>query len=278
MHGTMRAEARFSDWSEARPAPAEPRRHRWITAAALLTGSTLLSVGWERQPDRPALPQRQVAAQVAARPSPPLAPVRPAPPVAFVPVVRIALPDPLPPAMPEPAALPPVATAPSLAALPAPEWPLPGSPEPPQAAAMPALRPVDIEQIAGSDTRSPQIAQLDGPEDRRFAEKAQVAQLSVPLAVERELALLQEEAPAEVAVRFGDRAIGMVAIRVSQINTVDVQLAGLLEVMADRFAPEEFARLRDSAAAGTYVPLDELRAAGLGLRYDPVYDELVVGA
>lgn len=70
----------------------------------------------------------------------------------------------------------------------------------------------------------------------------------------------------------------MVAIRISQINTVDVQLAGLLEMMADRFAPEEFARLRDSAAAGTYVPLDELRAAGLGLRYDPVYDELVVGA
>jgi hypothetical protein len=143
---------------------------------------------------------------------------------------------------------------------------------------MTALRPVDVEQIAGSDTGLPQIEQLDSPGDRQLAQKAQIAQLSVPRAVERELALLQEEAPAEVAVRFDDRAIGMVAIRVSQINTVDVQLSGLLEVMADRFAPEEFARLRDSAAADTYVPLDELRAAGLGLRYDPVYDELVVGA
>lgn len=279
MHRTLRAEARFSGWSETRLARAEPHGYRWLKAAVLLAGATLVGADWGSPPapQAPALAQRQAAAQLGA-PSPARVPVLPAtPPAAFVPLVRIDLPAPLPP-RPEQAAPLPAETAPALAVLPAPGPPLPGPPAPPQAPAMTALRPVDVEQIAGSDTGLPQIEQLDSPGDRQLAQKAQIAQLSVPRAVERELALLQEEAPAEVAVRFDDRAIGMVAIRVSQINTVDVQLSGLLEVMADRFAPEEFARLRDSAAADTYVPLDELRAAGLGLRYDPVYDELVVGA
>ena len=33
-----------------------------------------------------------------------------------------------------------------------------------------------------------------------------------------------------------------------------------------------------AAAAGTYVPLDRLRAIGLSVRYDPVYDELDLSA
>jgi hypothetical protein len=259
-------------------ASAGARGRNRAKAAFLLTGWTLLGTAWQA----PAASSPQIVARPALAPArfaerepvaihSPIAPAAaPAADIArFVPVVRIELPAP-----------PPAALASGLTAVP--ELPVPLPPDLPLFPAAVALRPADIEQISDSGDRSPQVAQLDEPEiapdGAAFAEKAQIAQLSVPRAAERELALLQEDAPSEVAVRFGDRAIGKVAVRISQLNTIDVQLSGLLDVMGDRFPPEEFARLRSSAAADSYVPLDQLRAAGLGLHYDPVYDELVVSA
>lgn len=267
MHGTFRVHARVSRGSQA----------RLTRTAFLLTGWTLLGTAWQAPAGGPAMPPVQVIARPAAgaaplavgapanaRSSEPAAARSSVPEGRFVPVVRIDLPAPLP----TEAEAPPVAVASAEAAIS--ELPVPLPSAPPEAPAAVALRPVDIEQIA-----QPEVAgtMLDDP---AFTEKAQIAQLSVPRAVERELALLQEDAPAEVAVRLGDRTLGKVAVRVSQINTIDVQLAGLLELVADRFEPEEFARLRGSAAADSYVPLDRLRAVGLGVRYDPAYDELVV--
>jgi hypothetical protein len=306
MHGTFRVHARFSQATEPgfAPAPVDVRGYGWARTAVLLTGWTLLGTAWgalasgqappeapaARSPEvlmHPAIASPQRALPAIAEPEAPAAVTAPiqARLDRFVPVVRIDLPAPVPApdgsTAPDPLTEPPtvaIASTPS----PASEAPPPLPPEAPPAPAPIALRPVDIAQIADSNEPSSQIAQIDppgaAPDDVAIAEKAQMAQLSVSSAVERELALLQEDAPSEVAVRLGDRAIGKVAIRISQINTIDVQLSGLLDVMADSFAPEEFTRLRNSAAAGTYVPLDELRAAGLGLRYDPVYDELVVSA
>lgn len=252
-------------------------RVHWAGTAVLLGGWTLLGTAWHAPPGGPAIPSSQPALR-AAPAQPQLVGQAPAATPQsttvgaqaarrldrFVPEVRIDL-----PAVADTSAAPPAAGPPVLLA---PEAPPP---------VLALLRAVNIAQIAESDVPSPQIAQVDdaeAPPDSVFAEKAQIAQLSIPRAVEQELALLQEDAPSELAVRLGDRTIGKVAVRVSQINTIDVQLSGLLDMMADRFSPEEFTRLRGSVAAGSYVPLDQLRAAGLGLRYDPIYDELVVSA
>jgi hypothetical protein len=279
MHGTFRVHARISRASEARLtwASADARGTTWARTAFLLSGWTLLGTAWHAPTGTPALPPPVVAreaptpGQLAGREpeanrSLPAKTAKPAFSVdRFVPVVRINLPAP-PPAVTE-AEAPPPSFASAAAPIASPE-PLPRPS--PEASAAAALRPVDIEQIA--EVAEPDIAS----DDATFAEKAQIAQLSLPRAVEQELALLQDDAPAEIAVRLGDRTLGKVAVRVSQINTVDVQLSGLLDLVADRFAPEEFARLRGSAAANGYVSLDQLRAVGLGLRYDPAYDELVV--
>lgn len=89
-----------------------------------------------------------------------------------------------------------------------------------------------------------------------------------------ERAALLVEAPTQMLVRIGDSALGEVAFRMTDASTIDVQLAGLLDLLADRFDSSEFERLRDSAAADTFVGFDQLRAIGLNLRYDPIYDEL----
>ena len=64
----------------------------------------------------------------------------------------------------------------------------------------------------------------------------------------------------------------------SDARTIDVQLSGLLDIVADRMAPEDYGRLRTSDAAGEFVPLDALRAIGISVRYDAVYDELDLSA
>ena len=106
----------------------------------------------------------------------------------------------------------------------------------------------------------------------------QVTLPAPPRLSDRERATLLAEAPAEMTVRVGDEAVGAVAFRMSDARTIDVQLSGLLDIVADRMAPEDYGRLRTSDAAGEFVPLDALRAIGISVRYDAVYDELDLSA
>jgi len=119
------------------------------------------------------------------------------------------------------------------------------------------------------------------PGGLNLADKTAAMQVTLPPPArlsQQELALLQTDAPSKMTVRLGEQAVGQVAFRMSENRTIDVQLSGILDVLSDRFAPEDFARLRGAEAADSYVPLDTLRSVGLGLRYDPVYDELRVSA
>lgn len=176
-----------------------------------------------------------------------------------------------------------LADPPALAAAPVPR-PLPVV-TPPAAPTLAApLRRVDIAQI-GENTGGVRVAQLHEPGlvpgGPTLADKTAAMQVVLPPPArlsEQELALLQGDAPAELTVRIGREAMGKVAFRMSESRTIDVQLSGLLDVLADRFAPEDYARLRSAAAADSFVPVDNLRSIGLGLRYDPVYDELRVSA
>lgn len=160
----------------------------------------------------------------------------------------------------------------------------PATPSPAEQTPEP-LRAVDIAQIDASRAEVVRVPQLHEPGlvpgGPNLAEKTAAMQVTLPPPArlsQQELALLQTDAPSKMTVRLGEQAVGQVAFRMSENRTIDVQLSGILDVLSDRFAPEDFARLRGAAAADSYVPLDTLRSVGLGLRYDPVYDELRVSA
>jgi hypothetical protein len=87
-------------------------------------------------------------------------------------------------------------------------------------------------------------------------------------------AALLAEAPTRMTVRIGGSALGKVDFRMSDARTIDVSLGNLLDLLGGHYDAAEFARLRTSAAADAYVSFDQLRALGLNVRYDPVYDEL----
>lgn len=57
---------------------------------------------------------------------------------------------------------------------------------------------------------------------------------------------------------------------------IRVKLESVLAVFADRFDPAEYERLANSPAAQDFVEIERLSSAGLGMRYDPVYDEIVM--
>ncbi len=148
-----------------------------------------------------------------------------------------------------------------------------------------AIRAVDIAQIDARRAPGVRVPQLHEPGltpgGPNLADKTAAMQVVLPPPArlsQQELALLQSDTPSRMTIRLGEEAVGQVAFRMNQNRTIDVQLSGILDVLSDRFGSEDLARLRESAAADSYVPLDTLRSVGLGLRYDPVYDELRVSA
>lgn len=79
-----------------------------------------------------------------------------------------------------------------------------------------------------------------------------------------------------MAVRSGNEVIGQVQFQVSAAG-IGVHIGQVLDLFRDRMDGTQFARLRGSQAAQTFVSLDKVRSAGVPLDYDPVYDELVLG-
>ena len=153
--------------------------------------------------------------------------------------------------------------------------------QPAPVAAEGALRPVDIAQISDSEVRSLRVPQLHEPGlvpggAPTLAARIDAMQI-VPPPVrlrEEERALLLAEAPSRMTLRIGESSLGKIDFRMSDAQTIDVKLSDLLDLLADRYDSDEFERLRNSAAADSYVGFDELRELGLRLSYDPVYDEL----
>lgn len=144
------------------------------------------------------------------------------------------------------------------------------------------LRAVDVAQISDSEVNSLRVPQ---PDERGLAASgeqalsARIAAMQVtPLPPTRvgdseRLAMLVD-APTQMTLRIGRSALGKVDFRVTETHTIDVRVAGLLDLLASRYDADEFARLRSSAAADAYVSFDQLRALGLNVHYDAVYDEL----
>jgi hypothetical protein len=100
----------------------------------------------------------------------------------------------------------------------------------------------------------------------------QVTPLPPPRVREENLALA--DSMTQMTVRIGAVAAGKVDFRMGAGRTIDVKLSDLLGLLSTHFDSEEYSRLRNSAAADSYVSFDKLRAMGLKARYDPVYDEV----
>jgi hypothetical protein len=314
MHGTFRAQVTSGAVTTVRfAAPPAPRPHRWrSTLAVLLAGSCIAVLPGVPRPvapvvkpssavkpkpavSRSALPAahhetRRNTRHLAAHASKP----RAAPTV-----IRIVLPEPTlvavdiprplqradvtanaPPVRPmSPPSDPSVADPPVAKQIAATSLTIPAAPVAPPAA---APRPVDIAQISDSEVRSLNMPELHEPglaSGGAPTLSAKIAAMQVtPLPPVRlrdsDRAALLAEAPTRLTVRIGGAALGKVDFRMSDARTIDVSLGNLLDLLASHYDAAEFARLRTSAAADAYVSFDQLRALGLNVRYDPVYDEL----
>jgi len=172
------------------------------------------------------------------------------------------------------AAVPLIAIAPPL-----------GQASPPAArvVAAPAATPAgaaQIEQIPGSLT----VGELALAAGGRGADlPARIAAMQVPLpaalaAGREDRAALLATAPEQLTVRVDGLVLGKVAVHSDAGGGFAVQLSGLLDVLADRFSPDDFERLRQSAGADSYVAFARLKDAGIDVHYDPAYDELTLGS
>lgn len=155
----------------------------------------------------------------------------------------------------------------------------------PDAAIMPARSsaawsPAMIEQLSDPAQSSVQMAQLHEPGvGAPVTLSDRVASMQVPLPppprlTGEERAALLAGSPDDLIVRLGEVEVGKVPFRMTDMRIITVQLSGLLDLVEGTMEPADYSRLRNSPAANTFVPIDQLRDAGIGVRYDPVYDEL----
>lgn len=91
---------------------------------------------------------------------------------------------------------------------------------------------------------------------------------------EEERALHLVHAPQKMAVRIDEEIAGRIQIRSNEGNSFEVRLGDLIDLVSSRIPRHELERFSSSDAADQFVSFDKLRSMGLGLRYNPAYDEL----
>ena len=86
---------------------------------------------------------------------------------------------------------------------------------------------------------------------------------------------LNEGGITHMSVREAGLIVGQFEFR-DDGRKIRVKLESVLSMFADRFEPAEYELLANSPAAQAFVDIERLSNAGLGMRYDPVYDEIVM--
>lgn len=81
---------------------------------------------------------------------------------------------------------------------------------------------------------------------------------------------------ARLLTRVDGRAKGQLEFQQTAAG-LKVRLGSVAEVLADRLAPDDLARIRGSASSNAWLSLAELQAQGIPISYDPVYDEFNIG-
>lgn len=76
--------------------------------------------------------------------------------------------------------------------------------------------------------------------------------------------------------RVDGRAKGQVDFQQTPTG-LKVRLGSVAELLADRIAPADLARIRNSSSGNAWLSLAEFQAQGIPISYDPVYDEFNIG-
>ena len=79
----------------------------------------------------------------------------------------------------------------------------------------------------------------------------------------------------KVSATVNGGAVGRVALLIDDAENIQVRLSDLLSILKPELAPGLYERLSDSQAAQTYMTLNDLRAAGIKVRFDE-NDRLVI--
>lgn len=72
------------------------------------------------------------------------------------------------------------------------------------------------------------------------------------------------------------RVVGSLPLQISDSNMISVKLADLLEVVRTDPGAAGLAALANTAAAQEYVSFDQIRAAGIPIRYDAAHDRIII--
>lgn len=81
----------------------------------------------------------------------------------------------------------------------------------------------------------------------------------------------------QIGVQFYDQALGKVPLRVLGSGVPSLRLGDLLDLLKDRMDPARYETLSSSGAAEEFVSLQQLRDAGIPVRYDAARDQLKLG-
>lgn len=142
--------------------------------------------------------------------------------------------------------------------------------------------PAEIEQIstpAQGREAMPQLVRTRVQSAALLADAAAAMQVALPPAPAfdgEERSALLAGAPDKLTVRIDGVAVGKVGVAITDTRAVAVQLGDLLDIVAARMAPDRYEQLRQSPATASLVTLDRLREAGISMRYDAAYDELLL--
>jgi hypothetical protein len=160
----------------------------------------------------------------------------------------------------------------ALAVAPPPELSPPPDAAPPQRLAEVAPAP------KSAPTPAP-TAMLAGTAETGARDEAPASLALAPLRQPMAIAAPSAQAPVQsypLAVVNGE-PLGAVTLRDNGASEPAIHLGALLELVRLRMPEAEFTRLSAAAAADRFVTFDELRAAGIMVRFDPRENRLVVG-
>ena len=142
----------------------------------------------------------------------------------------------------------------------------------PEAVAEPAARiPGPTNTLANSTqgTSKPLHLARSMPDDRAY-----VSQISAP---DRQVYVsqLQLGERQQLAIRIDGRVAGQIQFAASQ-GRIEIHLGQVLDVFKSYIEPAHYNTLRNSKAASEFVSLEKIQGAGINIRYNAAYDELVL--
>lgn len=88
--------------------------------------------------------------------------------------------------------------------------------------------------------------------------------------------LTRSHSQQRMAVRVDGNEMGTVAFQVTPGRSISVHLGQVLDLFENRFEDARFAQLRNASSAEKFVEISRIADAGISIRYDAVYDELVI--